>query len=531
MNSVKTFFFNNYYGLILFFAAITFCYFTGNRGIFPIDSFSHYDAGYRILKGEHPFKDYWVVSGPFVDYMQSIIFLIFGTSWQSYILNSAILNGIVSVSTYYLFINLGLKKNLSFFYSICFAILAYPSSGTPFVDHHSVFLSMLALYSLILAIKKNKNIYWFFIPVFMALAFLSKQVPATYILFSILIILSIHLVHQDKKNLIKIFLSLFLSSTLIVLLIFLFLKINNIPSEYFVKQYLYYPSTIGHERYESINYDFKNVILNYKLIHISALILLLFTFKDAKFNKFFFRSLDFKLVLICALLFISLAQHVIVTKNQIFIFFLIPLYLGFAHNYLKKFKFNQRKYISIFLLLFCVIASTKYHQRFNLDRKFHELNKVDFSNSIRAEKISKKLKGLKWITPDVYRNYNMNYEVQLINYFKKILNEDKTNKIVITNYSFFSIISNQNVSGFSRWYPGDNSAFPIYGNKFYDDYKKLIIKLVLKKKINTIYILPDVSEKNLTNYISQKCFDKTELKMKIIKYNNKNECLEFSMKK
>ena len=155
------------------------------------------------------------------------------------------------------FINLGLKKNLSFFYSICFAILAYPSSGTPFVDHHSVFLSMLALYSLILAIKKNKNIYWFFIPVFMALAFLSKQVPATYILFSILIILSIHLVHQDKKNLIKIFLSLFLSSTLIVLLIFLFLKINNIPSEYFVKQYLYYPSTIGHERYESINYDLK----------------------------------------------------------------------------------------------------------------------------------------------------------------------------------------------------------------------------------------------------------------------------------
>ena len=77
----------------------------------------------------------------------------------------------------------------------------------------------------------------------------------------------------------------------------------------------------------------------------------------------------------------------------------------------------------------------------------------------------------------------MNYEVQLINYFKKILNEDKTNKIVITNYSFFSIISNQNVSGFSRWYPGDNSAFPIYGNKFYDDYKKLIIKLVLKKKL------------------------------------------------
>ena len=193
MKSDKNFFFNNYNGIILFFISIVFCYFTGNRGIFPIDSFSHYDSGYRILDGEHPFKDYWIVSGPFVDYVQSIIFFIFGTSWQSYILNSAILNGIISVSTYYLFINLGLNKNFSFFYSVCFAILAYPSSGTAFVDHHSVFLSMLAVYSLILAIKNNKNIHWFLIPIFLIFAFLS-------ILFSILIILLIHLVHQKKKK-------------------------------------------------------------------------------------------------------------------------------------------------------------------------------------------------------------------------------------------------------------------------------------------------------------------------------------------
>ena len=124
----------------------------------------------------------------------------------------------------------------------------------------------------------------------------------------------------------------------------------------------------------------------------------------------------------------------------------------------------------------------------------------------------------------------MNYEIKLLNVFNKILIEEKTNKIVITNYSFFSTITDQNVSGFSRWYPGDNSAFPIYGNEFYDDYKEFIIKLLLKKKINTIYILPDVSEKNLTNYISQKCFYKSELRMGILKYDIKNECLEFSIK-
>ena len=40
----------------------------GNRGIFPIDSFAHFDTGFKILLGEHPFKDYWAVSGPVVDY-------------------------------------------------------------------------------------------------------------------------------------------------------------------------------------------------------------------------------------------------------------------------------------------------------------------------------------------------------------------------------------------------------------------------------------------------------------------------------
>ena len=34
----------------------------GNLGVFPVDSFSHFDTGYKILLGEYPFKDYWLVS-------------------------------------------------------------------------------------------------------------------------------------------------------------------------------------------------------------------------------------------------------------------------------------------------------------------------------------------------------------------------------------------------------------------------------------------------------------------------------------
>ena len=32
----------------------------GNKGVFPVDSFSHFDTGFRILLGEYPFKNYWV---------------------------------------------------------------------------------------------------------------------------------------------------------------------------------------------------------------------------------------------------------------------------------------------------------------------------------------------------------------------------------------------------------------------------------------------------------------------------------------
>ena len=77
MKSLQNFIAENYLAVLTFFFAITICQYTGNRGVFPIDSFSHFDTGYRILNGEHPFKDYWIVSGPFVDYLQGLIFYIF----------------------------------------------------------------------------------------------------------------------------------------------------------------------------------------------------------------------------------------------------------------------------------------------------------------------------------------------------------------------------------------------------------------------------------------------------------------------
>ena len=105
MQKFKNFITANYLPTILFFFSIFICHYTGSRGVFPIDSFSHFDNGYRILHGDHPFKDYWVVSGPFLDYLQSLIYLIFGANWQTYLLSASLLNGLLALITYHLFIN------------------------------------------------------------------------------------------------------------------------------------------------------------------------------------------------------------------------------------------------------------------------------------------------------------------------------------------------------------------------------------------------------------------------------------------
>ncbi len=511
--------------LAIFFIGALICHYTGNKGIFPIDSFSHYDSGYRILNGEHPFRDYWIVSGFFIDYFQSIIFFLFGTSWQAYLLNASILNGLISLLIYTLFNKLGLDFKLSFFYALCFAILAYPSSGTPFVDHHSALLSLVAIIFLILAFEKNKLIYWSLVPIFLFFAFLSKQVPATYILLVVLMLIAIHLFNQNKKDTIQILITLFLTSISLVASLIIFFNLLDVKINSFFTQYLLYPSTIGERRYQDINYDFKNVFLNFKFIYLALFFLAFVTFKILKSkNKNLFKNLYLKIFLISIFLFFSLAQHIIITKNQIFIFFLIPLVIGFAHIGLNNINIKYKKFLSFTLIFFTLLTTLKYHYRFNVERKFHELNNVQFSQAIKGEELDKKFIGLKWITPNFINNKNIDSEIIFLKRFQEILLLDESNKIVLTNFSFFSVITDDNVSGYSRWYPGDNSAFPNKKNKFATEFKNLIISIIQKKKIQTIYVLPDIGEKNLVDYIDPKCLNRKELEFKIIKYEINIKC-------
>ena len=133
---------------------------------------------------------------------------------------------------------------------------------------------------------------------------------------------------------------------------------------------------------------------------------------------------------------LSTLIHQFYTKNQIYIFFLIPILIGFFFYFIENLKFKNKKslkYLFIFLCLFCTI---KYHERFNSERKFHELSNTNIKNGIEIKNFDNKFKGLKWISP-YYKNPEE--EINNIILLYNLLKIDKSKKMLLTEYQFFHL--------------------------------------------------------------------------------------------
>ena len=499
--------------VFLFLFSLLFNQYYGNRGVFPVDSFSHFDTGFRILLDEHPFKDYWIVSGPIVDYIQALFFHLFGVTWQVYVFHASIINAIITITTFIVLRNFKLNIFYSFIYSLFFSILAYPISGTPFVDHHSAFFSLLGIYILILGIKNEKIYYWILLPILFIFAFLSKQVPSSYIIILTILILIFYSIVKKKYKWIQYTLlsfGLFTSSLLI------FGNIQGITLSAFLEQYIFYPQTIGEKRFDNFNITFNGLIGHFKFIYLALAPLFYINLKNFFQTKGYFKEKNFIYFLILVLFTFSLIFHQILTRNQTFIFFLIPILTAFSQISIN----SNKKILSVILVLFCLFVTTKYHFRFNENRKFHELNYVDFKLSVDAAKIDKKFQGLKWITPE-YKN-STNDEINIINSIKTHLIADNRNKMLMTNYSFFSTILNEKLYSPSRWYIFDGTDYPLKGNKYYDSYKNLLVKLIENNEIKVIYTIYPVESSLVYTYLDKNCFEEKKISNMLSSYEIKN---------
>ena len=488
----------------------------GNRGLFPPDSFAHFDTGFRILLGEYPFKDYWLVSGPLGDYLQAIFFYFFGVNWQSYVLHASIFNAILTIATFIVLRNFKLNIYYSFIYSLLFSVLAYPSSGTPFVDHHSAFFSLLGIYCLILAIKNEKKLYWILLPIFFGCAFFSKLVPSSYIIIFAILILSLFSFVLRKFYWIK---YSFLSASLFILFLLILGMIQGINLSSFLEQYIFFPQTIGEQRLENFNFTFRGAVDHYKFIYVAFLPLFYVNLKKIFSNKNYFKQKDF-FYFLCLLLFtFSLIFHQILTKNQTFIFFLIPILMAFSHNSLTIYKLNLTSPIYIAMILICLFVTVKYHLRFNENRKFHELNYVNFELSSHGKEIDKKLSGLNWITPQ-FKN-DPSKEINLINDVISYLKKDRRTKMVMTNYLFLSVILDQKIFSPSRWLLSDGTTHPLKGNKYFTNYKNFFINLLKKNNIEVIYIIDPVRKSDIYDYINKRCYQEKKITEILTRYELK----------
>jgi len=514
----------NLYLLFIFIFSLLINQFSGNRGVFPIDSFAFFDTGFRVLNGEFPFKDFWVVSGPFIDYSQALFFYIFGVNWQSYLLNASLINALFASFTFLFFREFDLNTKVNFIFTLCLSILAYPSSGTLFVDHHSSYLSLMSVYSFCLALKKDYFIYWFLTPIFLCFAFFSKQVPSTYIFIFLLFVLFCHFFTNRKKNNLSILIKISLSLTFLLIFFALIKELSDINFEDFLDQYLIYPLTIGENRFTSLTLGLKNVVFDFKFIHLAFLPYFILNIFEIFFKKKSYKTIDFKIFLMFVFTYLSLIFHQLVTKNQYFIFFLIPIFTSWSYIFLQKHNFKWKTSLSYLLIFLCIFSTIKYFERFVIDRKFHELVNVDFKNSLKAEKIDNKFIGLKWITPKSFNIDLTNNEIKKIINIKKVLNSDERKKMVITNYSFYSVLLSKSISAPSRWYPMDGTGFPIKGNKYYEKYKKFFINIIKSKKIRVIYLLDDAAKEALLDYLDIDCLKKEHNTSNLLIYTLNAKC-------
>ena len=474
---------NIFYLIILAIFSLLINLYVANRGAFPIDSFLIFDSAYNIISGNHPFKDYWLITGPFLDYIQAFLFLILGINWTSYVLHASIINALIATFSFYFFLNIGLKNYYAFIYSLGVGTLAYPTIGTPFIDHHAVIFCVMASFSISLGIISKRNIFWIIAPVFIIFSFFSKQIPSPYFAVLFVFIISFYFYYLksvDKKILTNLFVGSFVS-LLLVAIIFL---INEIPIKNFLIQYIYYPFSLGDNRISQLNIDFKNLIAQFKFIYLILIPLFISMFVLIRIKE---KTLVQKNELVIALLFLGsvgiLIYCQLLTKNQVLIFFLIPISAAYSHLYIEKY-FNKKYIIYLILLLF-VFTTIKYHIRFNQDRKFIELVNADFNLAENANVIDKRLMGLKWITPHYPKEPIK--EINLLISTKNILSEVKAEKIIITDYQFFSSILNNKFASPNKWY--DDLSIPEKGSKYYDIHKKFFIEKIIKHKIKYLYFV------------------------------------------
>ena len=491
---------NIFYISFLCVFSFTINFYYSKLGTFPIDTFLHYDSGSRILKGELPVRDFWIVSGLTTDILQSIFFKIFGVNWFGYILHSSLFNSIISTIVFLFFLELKINKFRAFIFSISFATLSYTISGTPFVDLHATFFLLIATLLIMNYLDTSKQYFWPAIIFLFFLSFFSKQVPAGYAGLFYSIILFVYFI--IKKKYITLILNI-LSIIFFLILIFFLLESFKIDFKSFYIQFIDYPRSIGSERLINFNVSFESIFNKYKFVIIPFILIIYLKLKKRD-------SLEGRVSLLILISFtVVMVFHQLMTKNQIYIYFLVPLLFGLLEGELVLSKNKFKNFFSVTLIILLAFITVKYHLRFNENRKFHELTKLKLNQSTDAEEINVSLKGLYWKNP--HYSDSAQKEIQILKKGYDMINSSE-NIMLISHYQFFDSITKKKLNSPNKTFTVDGASMPLIGNKYYEYYKNFLKRKIKNSKTKEILIFKheDIPGDVITNYIKRECFEISE---------------------
>ena len=470
---------NILYIFTLFFISFAFNIYYGSLGVFPIDTFAFFDSAYSINQGFIPIRDYWTSNGFLVDIIQSIFFWILGVNWYAYLIHSSLVNFLLVFFTFKILIHTGLSSKISLFYSVLVGILAYPAVGVPFSDHHSLIFSILSIYFLIFFIHKNSKLYLFITIFFLFTGFLCKQIPSAFFI----ILVSFYVIYFSKKNKdYSILYNYLLFGVAITSGFLLILDANDILIKDFFIQYITFPITIGETRTGSFKLIafILSLVNEFKFFLIIFLIMIYQIIKSKKYNL-----LDTNIILILMALISLINQELM--KNQNIVYFILPILIGIIHSKINQMiKINYFFYIPLIILL-SIFITAKYHERYNVDRKFMDLEETDKSKYTNGTLISSNLKGLKWVT--TIGQIKIKNEIELLQNSIKYLNSNKKDSVIISYYQFINAEINHSIYSPNRWYTSDGVSYPLSENRYYNYYINFFKKQLIKNNIKIIYTL------------------------------------------
>ena len=116
---------------------------------------------------------------------------------------------------------------------------------------------------------------------------------------------------------------------------------------------------------------------------------------------------------------------------------------------------------------------------------------------------------MRWITSD-YKNNPQNEIISILD-IKKYLKNDKRKKMIMTHYTFFSVILDQKVFSPTRFFTKHGVSHPIKGNKYFYKYRDFVIKKIIANNIEVIYTIKPVDPYFAKELLEEKCIKSSSI--------------------